>query len=206
MRAFNYSPLRRRIATVGRVLPIGKEPTARATPSEEGKNKCAQSDGWSRRGCWPRRPAAWRRMAIPNIVWRISERLRRLSQQRLLRPTGLFLGSGLFGSLFNQQPSYYQQPTYYQQPATTSGGLQPDAAVRAGAGGLATAGRAAYGRSSLGQPGPQQQRRSRLERARPQRRRRPGLPAAAQPLRLIELYSGALQAKLASSSGLPEPE
>jgi hypothetical protein len=25
-------------------------------------------------------------------------------------------GSGLFGSLFNQQPSYYQQPTYYQQP------------------------------------------------------------------------------------------
>ena len=26
-------------------------------------------------------------------------------------------GSGLFGNLFNQQPSYYQQPTYYQQPA-----------------------------------------------------------------------------------------
>src|SRR5687768_3005493 len=25
-------------------------------------------------------------------------------------------GSGLFGSLFNQQPSYYQQPTYYQPP------------------------------------------------------------------------------------------
>ncbi|HZX87701.1 MAG TPA: hypothetical protein VFF19_29285 [Reyranella sp.] len=25
-------------------------------------------------------------------------------------------GSGLFSSLFNQQPSYYQQPAYYQQP------------------------------------------------------------------------------------------
>jgi hypothetical protein len=25
-------------------------------------------------------------------------------------------GSGLFGSLFNQQPTYYQPPTYYQQP------------------------------------------------------------------------------------------
>jgi hypothetical protein len=25
-------------------------------------------------------------------------------------------GSGLFSSLFNQQPAYYQQPTYYQPP------------------------------------------------------------------------------------------
>jgi hypothetical protein len=25
-------------------------------------------------------------------------------------------GSGLFGNLFNQQPTYYQQPNYYQPP------------------------------------------------------------------------------------------
>ena len=115
-------------------------------------------------------------------------------------------GSGLLGSLFNQQPTYQAAqllpaadllPTADLLPAAAAG--RDPAALCAGAGGEQRPAVAAAGTATT-TASPDWKERDRNGDGVPDcQQRRATAPAN-------RLYSGALQAKLASSSGLPEPE